>query len=148
MESYQPLKDENKVDQQQQLYTQQPQFVIPQQQPYLIYNPYVIPQHQVAQGEVQQGLPQQTTQQPVLTYPPIATPNNNVVTVDAERMKQDENNSLLFLILGFFVGICWLVNYILYRNSPSIVARRNAKISLILFISVLVLTLVSLVVIK
>ncbi|KAL9658010.1 hypothetical protein ABK040_012665 [Willaertia magna] len=133
METYQPLRDENTVVQQQPHFDpQHQQFVVPQQQPYMIYNPHVIPQ-------------------PVYMYPPMATPNNTPVTsttiienpMDAERMKQDENNSLLFLVLGFFIGICWIVSYILYRNSPSSVARRNAKIGLILFVSILVITLAS-----
>ncbi|KAL9648410.1 hypothetical protein ABK040_014032 [Willaertia magna] len=63
------------------------------------------------------------------------------------KYKQDESNAMLLLVLGFFVGgICWIIAYSMYRNSPNPKARSYARTSLILFVMFTGIAVLSLVV--
>lgn len=57
------------------------------------------------------------------------------------KLKQDADMSMIFFILGFFIGLLWIVNYCIYSNSPSEDARKWAKWSLYVFLFLLCLNL-------
>ncbi|KAF0980781.1 hypothetical protein FDP41_013264 [Naegleria fowleri] len=61
-------------------------------------------------------------------------------TVTVGPNQDDANNSFLLFVVGFFFGIVWIVNYIMYRNSPNAQAQQYAKYSLYAFIICLVLS--------
>ncbi|KAF0980780.1 hypothetical protein FDP41_013263 [Naegleria fowleri] len=54
--------------------------------------------------------------------------------------QEDANNAMLMFVIGFFFGIIWIVNYVMYRNSPNVRAQQYAKYSLYAFIASLVLS--------
>ena len=85
----------------------------------------------------------QTYQQPQY-YPSsqnyVVSPNT--VQTNPTHSDDESNTAMMLFILGFFIGIVWIVNYAMHRNSASEQARKFAKFSLIAFIVSLVFGLV------
>lgn len=63
---------------------------------------------------------------PQRNLPPVPSQETNVTP----QNNNDEQYSFLFLILGFFCGVCWILGYVLYKDSPSEQARKYAKYNL------------------
>lgn len=59
---------------------------------------------------------------------------------DDPQSKKEENLSLVLFVLGFVLGIVWIINYFLHSNSISENAQKYAKFSLYLFLIILLIT--------
>ncbi|EFC45814.1 predicted protein [Naegleria gruberi] len=115
---YQPLNQQTKYDPNQ-VY-QQPQQVPPQNVVYSQQPIYTQEQQYYA------------STQPIYQQSHVVTTTTQGDVDYLEKQKQDQTSMMLFII-GFFVGIVWIVNFILHRNSPSESARKFAKASIICF---------------
>lgn len=51
--------------------------------------------------------------------------------------KKEADLATILFVLGFFVGLVWIINFFMHRNSQSESAQKFAKYSLYLFILVL-----------
>eukprot|EP01027_Heterolobosea_sp_BB2_P007298 GEZU01010882.1.p1 GENE.GEZU01010882.1~~GEZU01010882.1.p1 ORF type:complete len:132 (-),score=54.58 GEZU01010882.1:103-498(-) len=52
-----------------------------------------------------------------------------------QTKRDEENTAVLLFIIGFFFGLCWIINWVMFRKSTDPAARKWAKISGILFLT-------------
>ncbi|KAG2389369.1 hypothetical protein C9374_013929 [Naegleria lovaniensis] len=113
----------------------------PQSQPIYYSNNMGVPQQQ----PMYQGQQPFYNAQPVIYTQPSTVPtshyNNNTTTVTSASTTllgtplelEDEKNAKLYLIIGLFLGIMWLICFVRYRRSSSARARSYANVSGALF---------------
>lgn len=88
-------------------------------QPPTMYQPY--PQQPLIVNSYPVPPVQDYPQQPLYSSRPI------------HQTKDDSSTAFLLFVVGFFFHLIWIVNYLMFRNSPDEQARRYAKYSVIGF---------------
>ncbi|KAF0980001.1 hypothetical protein FDP41_001154 [Naegleria fowleri] len=116
-------------------------YVQPQPPVYYSTTPNMVPQQQ----PMYQGQQPFYNAQPVIyTQPSTVVPTshyNNTTTVTSASTTllgtplelEDERNAKLYMIIGLFLGIMWLICFVRYRRSTSARARNYANVSGALF---------------
>jgi ATP-dependent Zn protease len=85
--------------------------------------------------------PQQQQQQ---ENPQIETPKTETPKLETQQPKEPSNNnedtqSLIFFILGFFSIFFWFIGWYLFRKSTNLSAKKFANLSMCFFCAVLIL---------